>query len=215
MHMQQKVEVAFVVAMPCEAECIFAHLHSSEATNLWGRHIVRGMWRGKSAAVVVSGIGKDNAAAATQLVLSEFHPNEVINFGVAGGLRPTMKVGEIYSVCAAIEYDFDLAELNGTSLGVLNERKEREIQIIANGAEILGTGDRFSNDEGEAASLLQMGITLRDMEGASIAHVCETAQIPMKCFKCVSDVHGTHQTMTGQYQANLATCLAKLTAFLA
>ncbi len=211
---EKKVDVAFVIAMGCEAECIISNLQERDEGMMWGRRVVRGMWRGKSAAVVVSGIGKDNAAAATQLALSEFQPREIINFGVAGGLRRTMKVGEIYEVRAAIEYDFDLAELNQTAVGVLNERKEREIPI-GDGDEVLGTGDRFSNDEGEAAALLEMGIGLRDMEGAAIAHVCETAGARMRCVKCVSDVHGVGEKMTGQYQANLEHCLAILTQFWA
>ena len=215
---EEKVEVAFVVAMACEAECIISNLQDRDESMLWGRRVVRGVWRGESAAVVVSGIGKDNAAAATQLVLSEFRPDEIINFGVAGGLKATMKVGEIYEVRAAIEYDFDLAELNQTAVGVLNERKEREIGIGAGAEglgslEVLGTGDRFSNDEGEAAALLEMGIGLRDMEGAAIAHVCETAGARMRCVKCVSDVHGVGEKMTGQYQANLAKCLEVLTRY--
>ena len=209
---EEKVDVAFVVAMGCEAECIISNLRGKDECVLWGRRVVRGMWRGQRAAVVVSGIGKDNAAAATQLALSEFRPGEIINFGVAGGLRATMKVGEIYEVRAAIEYDFDLAELNQTAVGVLNERKEREIGI-GEGTEVLGTGDRFSNDEGEAAALLEMGIGLRDMEGAAIAHVCETAGARMRCVKCVSDVHGVGEKMTGQYQANLAKCLEVLTRY--
>ena len=206
---EARVDVAFVVAMGCEAECIISNLQGKDERVMWGRRVVRGVWRGQRAAVVVSGIGKDNAAAATQLALSEFRPGEIINFGVAGGLRATMKVGEIYEVRAAIEYDFDLAELNQTAVGVLNERKEREIGI-GEGTEVLGTGDRFSNDEGEAAALLEMGIGLRDMEGAAIAHVCETAGARMRCVKCVSDVHGIGEAMTGQYQANLARCLEVL-----
>lgn len=209
---EEKVDVAFVVAMGCEAECIISNLQGKDECVLWGRRVVRGMWRGQRAAVVVSGIGKDNAAAATQLALSEFRPGEIVNFGVAGGLRATMKVGEIYEVRAAIEYDFDLAELNQTAVGVLNERKEREIGIGDVG-EVLGTGDRFSNDEAEAAALLEMGIGLRDMEGAAIAHVCETAGARMRCVKCVSDVHGVGEKMTGQYQANLAKCLEVLTRY--
>ncbi len=212
---EETVDVAFVVAMGCEAECIIANLQGRDERVMWGRRVVRGMWWGKSAAVVVSGIGKDNAAAATQLALSEFRPGEIINFGVAGGLRATMKVGEIYEVRAAIEYDFDLAELNQTAVGVLNERKEREIPITvgSEGLEVLGTGDRFSNDGGDAAALLEMGIGLRDMEGAAIAHVCETAGARMRCVKCVSDVHGVGEAMTGQYQANLAKCLGILREF--
>ena len=52
------------------------------------------------------------------------------------------------------------------------------------------------------------------MEGAAIAHVCETNGVPCRIVKCLSDVHGKG-SMTGQYRDNLARALATLLATLA
>lgn len=125
-----------------------------------------------------------------------------------------MEVGELFAVRAAVEYDFDLSALNGTEVGTLNERTSPYIPLATRAEdvyplEVLGTGDRFSDDETDLPLLRRLGIGLRDMEGAAIAHVCETAGIPFRSLKCVSDVHGK-KSMTGQYRDNLAFCLTHL-----
>ncbi len=211
---------AFVVAMDCEAECVIRHLADATESRHFGRRVVVGKLNGTDdAAVVVSGVGKSNAAAATQLALSLFNPPRIVNLGVAGGLRPSMAVGEIYAVESAVEYDFDLATLNGTAVGTLNERRSPYIPlVVGNGnrlpTAILGSGDRFTDDGADIPILTRLGVALRDMEGAAIAHVCETAGVPCLSWKCVSDVHGG-KPMTGQYKENLALCLARLADFAA
>ena len=59
----------------------------------------------------------------------------------------------------------------------------------------------------------QLGASLRDMEGAAIAHVCTLNRVKCLSLKCVSDVAG-RGSMTGQYEANKAKCLLKLGEFL-
>ena len=63
------------------------------------------------------GVGKVNAAAAAQLALARFNPEVLLNVGVAGALHAPMQVAEVYRVRAAVQYDFDLAAINGTSVG--------------------------------------------------------------------------------------------------
>ena len=91
---------AFVIAMECEAEAV--------------RPALRGDDR-----LYVSGIGKVNAAAATQLAICE-GAGEIWNAGLCGGFGD-VEVGGVYGVERAVEYDFDLAKLNGTAVGVLDE----------------------------------------------------------------------------------------------
>ena len=74
---------------------------------------------------------------------------------------------------------------------------------------ILATGDRFTNDERDTTDPLGLGATVKDMEGAAIAHVCELNGVPCRMLKCISDVHGKG-SMTGQYKDNLAKALRSL-----
>ena len=205
----------FVIAMNNEAECVVSNLENAVESTLFGRRIVRGTLNGEDALVVVSGVGKSNAAAATQLAIQETGTKRIFNLGVSGGLDPAMKVGDIYEVSAAVQYDFDLVQINGTEMGTLNERDTPFIPCKAEGrfaAKTLGTGDRFNDNADDSALLKRLGVSLRDMEGAAIAHVCETAGVEFVSYKCISDVEGSG-SMPDQYMETLKTCLEILTRF--
>lgn len=205
----------FVIAMNNEAECVVSNLENAVESTLFGRRIVRGTLNGEDAFVVVSGVGKSNAAAATQLAIQETGTKRIFNLGVSGGLDPAMKVGEIYEVADAVQYDFDLVQINGTEMGTLNERDTPFIPCKAEGrfaAKTLGTGDRFNDSADDSALLKKFGASLRDMEGAAIAHVCETVGVEFVSYKCISDVEGSG-SMPEQYMENLKKCLEILTRF--
>ncbi len=185
---------AFVVAMECEAEQVRPFL-------------------GEGDVLVVSGIGKVNAAAAAQKAI-DGGADEILNCGLVGGLDPAMAVGDVFEVSQAVEYDFDLAVLNGTGLGVHDERDTPYFDCAAKGAypvRILASGDRFTNDLKDVEDARSLGASLRDMEGAAIAHVCERNGMKCRMIKVVSDVHGKG-SMTGQYLQNRESTLARLRA---
>ena len=161
--------------------------------------------------LIVAGVGKVNAAAATQKAI-DAGADEIVNCGVYGGLDPAMEVCDVYEVSQAVEYDFDLRILNGTRLGTHNERTTPYFDCKTTGKyppRILASGDRFTNNESDTLDPLSLGATLKDMEGAAIAHVCETNGVPCRILKCISDVHGKG-AMTGQYKDNLEKALGIL-----
>ncbi len=206
----------FVIAMDNEAAAVAAHLSDVTEETVFGRRVIRGMLADEPTAIVVSGVGKTNAAAATQLALSLFNPSVLLNVGVAGALHAPMKVAEIYRVRAAVQYDFDLAQINGTKIGTLNEYKERELPLDLTGntfpEALLATGDRFNDSEVDHRFLVDdVQADLRDMEGAAMVHVAVRAGVPFRSIKSVSDVHGSGSTID-QYLANLKVALATLSA---
>lgn len=189
---------AFVVALESEAAAVRPHLRPSDR-------------------LFVCGVGKVNAAAATQRAI-DAGATEIWNVGVAGGLDPSMRVGASYAIDRAVEYDFDLVQANGTRIGVHNERTTPYFACAADFAAdlpraTLATGDRFNDSAADAVTLADLEATVRDMEGAAIAHVCETNGVPCRMVKCLSDVHGKG-SMTGQYRDNLAKALVALSATL-
>lgn len=206
---------AFVIAMLNEADAVRPYLKPDDR-------------------LYVSGIGKVNAAAATQKAICE-GATEIWNFGFAGGFDPSMNVGDIVAISSAVEYDFDLAKLNNTRVGQLNERNSPYIPLskieratlpptptppptppppsTPNASPypyaILASGDRFNDSDDDLALLKELGATVRDMEGGAIAHVCEKEGVPCREVKCISDVHG-RGAMTEQYLDNIPLCQQKL-----
>lgn len=193
---------AFVIAMRCEADAVGSHLKSGDR-------------------LYVSGIGKVNAAAATQKAICE-GADEIWNVGLAGGFGNDIAVGDIYGVESATEYDFDLAKINGVSVGTLDGFDTPYIHCYKpvvlrenppawfKGWRILATGDRFNDSEADHELITKtLCASLRDMEGAAVAHVCKLANVKCVSLKCVSDVAGKG-AMTDQYLDNRARCLVKL-----
>ena len=206
----------FVIAMDNEAAAVTAHLEGVSEETVFSRRVIRGMFGGEPTAIVVSGIGKTNASAAAQLALSLFNPEILLNVGVAGALHAPMKVAEVYRVRSAVQYDFDLAQINGTKVGTLNEYQEREIPMDLSGNSLpealLATGDRFNDSREDYRFLVDdVKADLRDMEGAAIAHVAYRAGVKCRSIKAVSDVAGSGST-TDQYLANLKIALSSLSA---
>lgn len=183
---------AFVIAMESEAAVVRPFLKDGDR-------------------LYVAGVGKVNAASATQKAI-DAGADEILNCGVAGGFDPAMKIADVFEIDRAVEYDFDLAQLNGTEVGVHNERTTPYFGLQTRGlfpARTLGSGDRFSDSQADLPVLARLGVTIRDMEGAAIAHVCEMNGVPCRILKCLSDVHGKG-AMTDQYKANLSKALLSL-----
>jgi nucleoside phosphorylase len=112
----------FITAMECEAQAVIRNLADVRERLISGRRVVFGSLSGTETAVVVSGVGKVNAAAGTQLAIGSLNAKTIINVGVAGGLEPSLTVGSVYSAIRAVEYDFDLSNVNGSSVGIHDER---------------------------------------------------------------------------------------------
>ena len=195
---------AFVIAMDCEAEAVRPWLKPGDR-------------------LYVCGIGKVNAAAATMKAICE-GADEVWNAGLCGGFGDDIGVGDVFAVESAVEYDFDLAKLNGTRVGQLNEYdtpylplgKVSDLKSRKSGSglasRVLATGDHFNDSETDYALITrELGASLRDMEGAAIAHVCRQNGIPCYSVKCVTNVAG-RGSMTGQYEENRRTSLERLSA---
>ena len=96
--------------------------------------------------IVICGVGKVNAACGTQIAIDILKCDLIINLGVAGGLNGSLKIAEMYEISHAVQYDFDLTQLNGTAIGTLDECNENYLALDICGkypAKRLATGDRF------------------------------------------------------------------------
>lgn len=193
------MKIGVIVAMEKEAQAIVSALGRSKFSH--------------KASLIISGVGKVNAAIATTEAINA-GCTHIINFGLAGGLDPDMKVGDCFQIKRAVQYDFDLSNVNGTGVGVLDESVSPYFLLTGlyastRGATI-GTADRFG--DGDYQILKDLSCDLRDMECAAIAQVCDKRNVGFASYKVVSDVVGCGAT-GDQYKKNLDTSLKKLGGF--
>ena len=203
--------------MQKEAQPLIEAMQDLTEKTVYGKKIYSGKLFGSKAHVVICGIGKVNAACGAQYAISELNATELVNIGVAGGLNQSVKIGEIYAIEKAVQYDFDLAELNGTQIGTLDECKENYLPLSVDGgfpARKLATGDRFNDSIADFKLLTEaLNADIRDMEGGAIAQVCMHAEVKFSAYKIISDLAGSGSTPE-QYFKNLELCFNSLRANL-
>ena len=209
--------IGVVVAMDSEATALLSQTDIENILTLYGKPVYEGKALGKEVRICVCGVGKVNAAAGTCAVLA-LGADVVLNFGVAGGLHAKTQLTELYLIEKAVEYDFDLTQLNGGAVGTLDGETENFLPLFVPDAldfprRALASGDRFNDSADDHALLLALGADIRDMEGAAIAQVCKYAGVPFVSVKAVSDVYGAGST-TEQYQKNLARAMLNVKAYM-
>lgn len=198
----------FVVAMEKEAAPILEVMRVRRFLNFCGKRVLTGELYGVRCGVVVCGVGKVNAAMGAQIAIDELGAEVIINIGYAGGLNGSLEVGKIYEISHAVQYDFDLTQLNGTKIGTLDECKENFLALDSLSLyplKKLATGDRFNDSAEDFKLLTELGADIRDMEGAAVAQVCMHAKVELRAYKVISDLAGSGST-TEQYMKNLAVC---------
>ena len=112
--------IGVVIAMQSEADILLSQMSIERSMKVSGKDVYIGTAFEKEIALCICGVGKVNAALGTQLLISQFCVNKLFNFGVAGGLNDTTKLCNVYQIGYAVQFDFDLTQLNGTKIGTLD-----------------------------------------------------------------------------------------------
>ena len=141
--------IGVIIAMQSEADILLDEMQITRTLTVSGKTVHVGRAYGKDGALCMCGVGKVNAALGTQLVVSKFDAEKLLNFGVSGGLNADTELCQVYQIAAATQFDFDLAQLNGTSIGTLNEYTEPYLNLnllnLPYPTRKLATADRFND----------------------------------------------------------------------
>lgn len=155
--------------------------------------------------VLVTGIGKVNAAVAVAQTLGEHSPSRVINLGTAGALRDG--ISGVHVVGTVRQHDLDDAALYALS-GV---HATEPIELDPSSGIVLATGDRFIARP-DVRERLATEAHLVDMEGYAIAAACRAAGIPLTIVKQISDSADDDAGRT--WRETIDECAEKLGAWL-
>jgi adenosylhomocysteine nucleosidase len=172
----------------------------------------QGQYEGKQITLVQSGMGKVHAAAATQLLISQFSPDAILSCGTAGSLEPAYQIGDIIVGERTMQHDYGfllpgtfvpfgfqmkinhkatfLKEFSADS-NLLNLAKSVgdhwEDQALIRYGLVL-TGDQvILASEKRQALVDQFGATAVDMESAAIAQIACLYNVPFLTVRGVSD----------------------------
>ncbi len=189
------MRIGFVVAFEAEIGQLSEH---GEIETVCGiRHIKRQF--GKNEAVIaLSGIGKANAAACTQVLISVLGCEAILNIGLAGNTGSIPLGGAVVASSATyhdvIPVDFVSEDSPWTSVFTPDERMNtvaRQIldelgTVHADG--IVASGDQFIDDKETKNSIVERtGCSCVEMEGGAIAHIAMKNETPFCLVKIISD----------------------------
>lgn len=150
--------------------------------------------------IINSGAGEIAAAATVQLLISEYHADMIVNFGVVGGLTPEMKVAKLGVVEKVVHYDFDISDFAGRKKAQYPDYSSAYIPtdeaLLHAAMELLpglkpvicASGDKFIADAAKKRALNdEFGADICEMEAAGIVLTCNRNGIPCLLIKAVSD----------------------------
>ena len=146
-----------------------------EASEIDGFEVHRGKIGEVEVIATITGIGTRPATEVTERLIEVIDPHHVLVVGVAGGIAPHTKVGDL----VIPEVVFDGA--TGTEY-----RPHRLGDTQPQGT--LRTGDDFLCDNEVLSVLAGRGVVALDMETAAVAAVCVRREVPWTAFRAISDM---------------------------
>lgn len=149
-----------------------------------------------------SKIGKVHSALSASTMILKFGCEKLIFSGVAGGLSPKLKVGDLIVATKLCQYDVDITAF-GHPLGFIPESSvyiEADSHLIKVATEvaqekgikleqgIIASGDSFiASSEKKQWLIENFQADAVEMEGASVANVCHLLKVPFCILRSISD----------------------------
>ncbi|ELY4676663.1 5'-methylthioadenosine/S-adenosylhomocysteine nucleosidase [Cronobacter turicensis] len=198
------MKAGIIGAMEEEVTLLRDKIDNRQTLTIAGCEIYTGTLNGVDVALLKSGIGKVSAAMGATLLLEHCKPDVIINTGSAGGLAPSLKVGDIVVSDEVRYHDADVTAFGyeyGQMAGCPAAFKADE-KLIAAAQEtieqlnlhavrgLVVSGDAFINGSVNLAKIrhnFPQAIAV-EMEATAIGHVCHNFGVPFVVVRAISDV---------------------------
>ncbi|WP_029685193.1 5'-methylthioadenosine/S-adenosylhomocysteine nucleosidase [Tatumella saanichensis] len=198
------MKVGIIGAMEQEVTLLRDKIENRKTLSVAGCEIYTGILNGTEVALLKSGIGKTSVALGTTLLLQLCQPDVIINTGSAGGLAPSLKVGDIVVSDEVRYHDADVTafgyapgQMAGcpesfTADAALIAAAEQSITALDLHAVrgLVVSGDAFINGAEPLARIrntFPQAVAV-EMEATAIGHVCHQFGVPFVVVRAISDV---------------------------
>jgi len=196
------MKIAIMGAMAEEIEPILERMDSYETIEYAKNIYYKGQYRGIDIVVAYSKIGKVFATLTATILIEKFKCNTLLFSGVAGGLNPNFKIGDLVIASGLCQFDLDITVFGhphgyvpegqiciNTSSTLRELAKDIANRRGINLAEgVIATGDQFISCEDRKGFICEtFKADAVEMEGASVAVVCDSLNIPFFVLRAISD----------------------------
>ena len=196
------MKIAIMGAMPEEIAPILEKLGTYKTTDYAKNRYYEASYKGVDLVIAYSKIGKVFSSLTATIMIEHFGAEKLLFSGVAGAVSPELKVGDLVVANKLSQHDLDITAF-GHPFGFVPEGAvfvEADKDMIALSKEvaqsmgksvkegIIATGDQFVANEDRKNWI---GDTFKadalEMEGASVAVVCDALNVPFFILRAISD----------------------------
>ncbi|PED05957.1 5'-methylthioadenosine/adenosylhomocysteine nucleosidase [Bacillus pseudomycoides] len=193
-------KVGIIGAMQIEIDLLLEKLDIYEEYTIARMPFYKGIFMDKEIIVTRCGIGKVNAASCAQILIDKFEVDCVINTGIAGGLHPDVKVGDLVISTNVTHHDVNKNQMKNLFPFQETFIANQELRELArkacntSGLDInvhegrIVSGECFVEDAKLKEKLLdEYAPHCTEMEGSAIGHVAFINDIPFLIIRSISD----------------------------
>lgn len=196
------MKIAIMGAMPEEISPILEKAESYKKIEYAKNSYYEAKYRGVTLIIAYSKIGKVFSTLTATTMIEHFGAEMLLFSGVAGAISPKLKVGDLVVATKLVQHDLDITAFGHpygyvpegsvfveTDKELLRISKEVAQKMGKNVMEgIIATGDQFvANEERKNFIGDTFGADALEMEGASVAVVCDALNIPFFILRAISD----------------------------
>ncbi len=195
-------KLAIMGAMEEEIEPLLAHFDSVNKVDYANNTYYEVNHKGLDIVIAYSKIGKVFATLTASTMIQKFGCDTLLFSGVAGGINPALKIGDLIIADKLCQHDLDITAFGhpagyvpGGKVFVETTKSLREVAIdVAQENDIkviegtIATGDQFVyKPEQKKFIETTFNADALEMEGASVAVVCDALEVPFFILRAISD----------------------------
>ena len=102
------MKIGIICAMEEELAPLKKIMSIKESRTKARMEFIEGTLEEKDVVMVISGIGKVNAAVCAQILADDYHVTHLINVGVAGGVKENIQPMDVVVATALLQHDMDV-----------------------------------------------------------------------------------------------------------
>ena len=195
-------KLAIMGAMEEEIQPLLAHFTDIKITEFANNKYYEVKYNNLDIVVAYSKIGKVFSTLTATTMIEKFGCDTLLFSGVAGGINPELKIGDLIVANKLCQHDLDITAFGhphgyvpGGGVFVETDEKlknialevasENNIKIIEG---VIATGDQFvANETRKNFIQTTFNADALEMEGSSVAVVCDSLNVPCLILRAISD----------------------------
>lgn len=194
--------IGIMGAMPEEIAPILEKVGEYKTTEYANNKYYEANYKGLNLVIAYSKIGKVFSTLTASTMIQKFGIEKLLFSGVAGAVNPNLKVGDLVVATKLAQHDLDITAFGHphgyVPEGIVFVESDDELRTLSKdvadelGLKVLegtiATGDQFVCDTSRKnfiATTFQADAL--EMEGASVAVVCDALKVPFFILRAISD----------------------------